>query len=46
MQDGLSGFLKYVGSSTRFERLYTLQKSFTQYSDGWELKAPINKILS
>ena len=34
MQDGLLGFLKHVGSLTRFERLYGLQKSFTQFSDG------------
>ena len=26
MQDGLSELLKHVGSLTRFERLYTLQK--------------------
>ena len=34
MQDELSRFLKHVGSLTRFVRLYTLQKSFAQFSDG------------
>ena len=38
MQDELSGFLKYAGSLTRFGRLYTLQKSFTQFSDGFRIK--------
>ena len=42
MQDGLLGFLKHVGSLTRFERKYTLQKSLSKFSDGWELKSPRN----
>ena len=46
MQDGLSGLLKHVGSLKRFERLYTLQKLFRQFSDSWQLKSPRIKILS
>ena len=46
IQDGWSGFLQHVGSLTRSEKLYTLQKWFTQFSYGWELKSPRNKILS
>ena len=34
MQDGLLGFLKHIGSLTIFESLYTLQKSFLQFSNG------------
>ena len=45
MQDGLSGFIKYVRLLTRFEELYILQKSFTQFSDGWELKCPRKNII-
>ena len=46
MQNGLLGFLKHDVSLARFERLYTLQILFTQFSNGWELKSPWNKILS
>ena len=32
MQDGLSEFLRHVGSLTRFERLYTLQNYSHSFS--------------
>ena len=45
IQVGLSGFLKQVGSSTTFFKLYASQNSFMQVSHVSELRSPSNNIV-
>ena len=45
IQVGLSRFLKQVGSSTRFFKLYASQNSFMQVSLVSELRSPSNNIV-